>query len=114
MSRQSEIVDVRRAAEDRRVWTDLESEDDELPCLPRLRPERDADEYATKIWKQLEYAGRNRLTRYVSQHVISFMEHLAMTVGRANERFRNRLIKMGGSYEGTKIDDPNEFDFVSN
>ena len=90
---------------------DGEFQENALPCLYRLRPERNSKDYVAKLWKELDYACRNPLTPYVHQKVIQFMERLTTAVGHKDQRFGGVLVHVGSSFEGTKIGDPDEFDF---
>lgn len=44
--------------------------------------------------------------------VLSVVNNIAQQIGKIDERFKCSVIRTGSTFEDTKIDDPNEFDFV--
>lgn len=47
----------------------------------------------------------------VMEEINTFMEKLAVEIEKKDPRFGVQIVHVGSSYEGTKIDFPNEFDF---
>ncbi|CAC5359674.1 unnamed protein product [Mytilus coruscus] len=50
--------------------------------------------------------------RWIESLVLSITRHIANQVGYLDKRFKCSLFRSGSTYEGTKVDDPDEFDFL--
>ena len=48
----------------------------------------------------------------VKQSIEEFMSTLAVEITKVDERFKGNLLRSGSVYEGTKIGDPDEFDYM--
>ncbi|CAC5395785.1 unnamed protein product [Mytilus coruscus] len=51
-------------------------------------------------------------SEYIKQTVIKFAEELCIAIGEEDARLKCTLQRSGSSEEGTKVGDPNEFDFI--
>lgn len=59
--------------------------------------------------------GRIPCTEEVAQIQVAienFIEKLALTIAEIDDRFQGNILKCGSWYEGTKVGEPNEFDFM--
>lgn len=50
--------------------------------------------------------------QWIESLILSFTRQIANQVGNLDKRFKCSLFRSGSTYEGTKIDDPDEFDFL--
>ena len=73
--------------------------------------ERDATRYVSRIWEELDYAHRHPLTACIDREVRNVMEKLIAAIGRKDSRFSCKFVQLGSSLEGTKLCDPDEFDY---
>ena len=62
-------------------------------CLYLMRAERDAAKYVARVWKELDYAQRDRLTEHVEKRVLSFMERLTTAIGEKTNAILGDLTK---------------------
>ena len=88
------------------------TEDHSSTCLYLLRPERDVLNYVSRLWNELNYAYRSRFTPYVDEAVCHFIDRLAEAIGSIDKRFAGKTVQIGSAFEGTKLFDPDEFDFA--
>ena len=49
---------------------------------------------------------------WIESLVLSVVNNISKQIGKIDERFKCSVVRTGSTFEDTKIDDPNEFDFV--
>ncbi|XP_069135946.1 uncharacterized protein [Argopecten irradians] len=85
--------------------------DDVLP--ETLRPIEDADTFLMDIWEAGSSPTKNLKMFNESKAVVeTFMEKVVSMMQKQDDRFSGQLIGNGSSYEGTKIGDADEYDFL--
>ena len=55
---------------------------------------------------------QNEEVHEIQVAIENFIQRLALTMAEIDGRFQGTLLKSGSWYEGTKVEDPNEFDFM--
>ena len=66
----------------------------------------------SRVWNEHVFSHKNPLTPCVEQLVHDFMQRLVEAIGRRDDRFYEILIQVGSSFEGTRIGDPIDFDYM--
>lgn len=65
-----------------------------------------------RVWREGEMAFRHPLIGAITQEVRQIVSDLSAEIKRRDSRFEVRPVLVGSAYEGTRLDLPDEFDFI--